>query len=1003
MSSLSNLLIQENEHYQLILSKFLNSLDNLDLFPKSRKSYFIPYNTLLPLLEETELLNNIHKSKTKKDEEKKEFLRKQLINILHEKHNVLSSILETQINQHNVRFTRVLDRFESFSPNIKTKTITDVPKKKKKVRFEKDEETKSNNTHSNTITTELPVFAKILLQSNNYSKFTVQHQPFTFTIKDNGDQTEKILSIIYHLIFHQIYNCRLRIIKKETVDTVKQKEFETELYNCMGIDSARNIEHVVEYLECVKNAINFSSDFYLINIPLWDSCLSSFIHSSKTTSDENFCKTTIFKSMYKTWFPWCKSPKEFLELIRISKRIRHLNPIWYNTVFENDVSSLSKKMSIQDLFIVHKWTSLSITERLYICLYAKMFGDYILDYSIFPQFNQIVKQYSHDINHPLDIMKSFFNVSILSNSEKIFHSCINDNCLWNIILVKEQENYTIISLTDEDEVIHVAKPVDNTYSLLNNINIAHYDKEFINRWSNLFWPSWDEIKHSYMNHNYIMHPIIKNPQNFCVADKFNIPIMNGNDVEAYRKAFSILRAWPEVNYEQLSLGDLAKNGYITNIKDIIKLLILEKKLFFWISNTTTNPWIYEVDSGFKSKYDDSLLRCSTVYSLEKGWNNISPLLTINHIEEFNIDPETACYIYIRLNDLFNVKGISRNIYVSKYIKLFKQPTISKRIADINYSSLINCPLLSLKSFDVQFFDKIIYSQINGLISSDLYNKNQEFIIKAEEDAYYSVERKQHISNSTFNSRQDRNLQTNRPLPYPVILKEETVKRLGFYGCEGDATKHIGGGRFIITMHKGYRTAKLCPVKDFQWNDARYIEDSKTNEEFEEKKDKYLPSLQADSSGDNLQKYRVNKTHYYKPNSLDKDFRATYYELFHPYSKNSIIPFIDFLNISIDSELQDAFYQFVTSSCLNGNCILYRFCHLLWDIYVKHNIPLELTYLNREIRFDYRHFMEKIKSFDIVVGQELSNETFNIIMKNVYKKQKWHCVIFSPISNFKEFK
>ena len=51
--SLEQLLIQQNDHYQSILSRFLNSLEDIDLFPQSRKSYSIPYNTLLPWLEET--------------------------------------------------------------------------------------------------------------------------------------------------------------------------------------------------------------------------------------------------------------------------------------------------------------------------------------------------------------------------------------------------------------------------------------------------------------------------------------------------------------------------------------------------------------------------------------------------------------------------------------------------------------------------------------------------------------------------------------------------------------------------------------------------------------------------------------------------------------------------------------------------------------------------------------------------------------------------------------
>ncbi len=201
---------------------------------------------------------------------------------------------------------------------------------------------------------------------------------------------------------------------------------------------------------------------------------------------------------------------------------------------------------------------------------------------------------------------------------------------------------------------------------------------------------------------------------------------------------------------------------------------------------------------------------------------------------------------------------------------------------------------------------------------------------------------------------------------------------------------------------GNRTAKLTPKKDFQWNDIRYFEDQKTSENFNMQKDKMVPSLQIETVNHTKKvhsNYHYMQKKYYKPTYQDRHFRATYYSLYHPSSRTCVLTFLTFFNIPFDVELQDAFYNFVTipdengtKPCFESTCILRNTCRLIWSVYVKKDIPDILLKLNREIRFDYQHFIEKMRPYfeNMDVNQYTGWDVFSRLMPILYQKLTWHC-------------
>jgi hypothetical protein len=536
--------------------------------------------------------------------------------------------------------------------------------------------------------------------------------------------------------------------------------------------------------------------------------------------------------------------------------------------------------------------------------------------------------------------------------------------------------------------------------------------------------------------------ILETEQDFRIGNErthIQIPKIFKDEKRAYNKAYSLLRVWPEVDFRKETLTNLMKQGYITKFQDIIALLVLEKKLYSLLQGTNVPLWIETIHDGFKSGND--ILRCSDIFSSKKGWNLEGGYckLSSSDIDFFGLTPEDVCYISLRLGDILppmrlgdilsgantsSVVGASASsvvvgasastlgggtsynnqfLYVSH--ATFANETVTMKMSDISMSKQFTHPLLCKMGqygIDIHYF----YGVINIILSSNSDKSNNNvvsnssaklkdyitqnnttediFIIKKEDKNMYEMQQHQHKKSQQL-------VQTFRPLPYPIILNPETMERLEFHGEQGEATMHLANGRYKILIFSGNRTAKLFPIKDFQWNDVRYLENTKTGELYEKEKDKII-SVFTENAHLHLPKK------YYKPKYQERHVRPSYFYLYHPSSKTSVIPFISFLNIHIDAELQDAFFDLICNSnlqnmCLVDSCILYRMCYLLWNIYVRRNIPPALLHLNREISFDYGHFAEKIQQYTHSNDStnDLTNDaTFHLLMNELYKKIKWHC-------------
>lgn len=93
-------------------------------------------------------------------------------------------------------------------------------------------------------------------------------------------------------------------------------------------------------------------------------------------------------------------------------------------------------------------------------------------------------------------------------------------------------------------------------------------------------------------------------------------------------------------------------------------------------------------------------------------------------------------------------------------------------------------------------------------------------------------------------------------------------------------------------------------------------------------------------------------------------------------------------------MQNAFYDFVSTECLEHNCLLLNTCKLIWSIFVRKEIPQQIKdmKLNRETLFNYLHLTEKLKFYlpNIANKDIIEWKTFNFIMQELYKriKKRW---------------
>jgi hypothetical protein len=1052
-----NILLEEqNIHYQNILLKFLDSIEDIPLYNKSRKEYCIPYTSLLQWLGEDNMLIEIQKTKDKKD------WKKAVVNLLIEKSQILSRLLSQQIKSHNIMFVRLLDRFNETNYAKITKI------KRKKVHFKEQHYDNDNgdenvnnkndeyslkaperNLQANT-NSKLPVYVELMLQSSRYKKIE-KH-------KLNGESSLESVYDLFDAIFRSyIYNKKSphsqqnHDIEEDNNDETKRQMEEIlvkagilsryDNANLEQLSSKNLLITIVEVMNLIDKYVGNGEGIYIINLEIWDRGIYMFSPIASTETD--FCQTALFESMYQSWFPWCKSKYMFLDMLYISKCIKNINQQWYMQNINQFM--MYSAINYKDIMLNNTTSMYSLFDKVdadkllgLMCIYLKTYCNYAVHMSFFTKWLNLCKKSNltykeRSTNYKsmdfLNYLTKFCSVYLLSeNGTFTSFPALNPSPCSTIFLWNLCSDVTLIGLEHKENNMEVSPPSDLSHynlesTLLHNyVNFAInspfisgipevYDSEWVSKWNNQYWPLFEDMWNSYMQYNYLPAVINETETIFSVGD---IIIQKGNDIKkAYEKAYAILRIWPEVDYEKISLLRLVQNGFITRLKDIIGLLILEKRLFNVLQGTNVPLWIEVIHDGFKS--GNNILRCSDIFISKKGWNfaSFGNLITATDIEYFGCTPEDVCYTCVRLMDILSSMQINvrinenccsqqnnpfllnNTVYVCAATKLgnVNSTTLVKISALLpeNASRLLSYqPLAKLNSVgevDVKYFINTLNIQVNGILNQAEYdtkynaNQNDVFIMKVSDFSPY---------NTNHQNKTKTIVKTYRPLPYPVTLTEDTVLRLGFSGEDGEATRRLDGGRYEITMHTGNRTAKLLPIKDFQWNDVRYMENTQSGELYEKEKDKIVQTAYTDNFNNNTPHYATKK--YYKPTFKDRHSRASYFYLYHPSSRTSIIPFLTFLNIHLDSELQDAFYGLVCNSsttCLMESCVLRRMCYLLWDIYIRRNIPSSLTYLNREISFDYRNFVEKVKYYYPDCDNFNSDNIFAMLMNELYKKVKWH--------------
>ena len=1035
------LLDEQNDNYQLILTKFFDTLETIPIHSKSRKEYCIPYKSLLPWIGEDDLLNEIQSSKNKDE------FKQTVVNILIEKSNILSQLLAQQIKSHNIMFVRLLDRFNETVYSSVTKV------KRKKVHFEKEEKEEDEyslkgpdrNTES-SVDSKLPLFVDVMFQSSRYKKL----EKFKLNVNSTNEAMQNMFNLLFYTYMYGKSEKNTPNKDTSNKDTMKDIENMIACMNITGEDIKESLINIIECVSVIDKYINLGrKDLHIINIYKWDSGISLFCNGDIESNEKDFCKTSLFESMYQSWFPWCKNPEEFLDMLFISKCIKQLNNLWYDSQFTNNSSMYAivnyenimlRSRSLYSLFIEDSEKNNDKILGL-ICIYLKQYYNYTVNIGFFCRWLRLCKHYfcvtntcmtntdqrqnnnqsmmqnmmSNNVFIFLTYLSNFCNVHLLSENGTIttIKSLVpSQYCvvfLWDLC-----SNIEMIGLTLEsnDVVMHGNIDFSQQVPLLSTEIPGTYGNEWMIKWNSQYWPSFEDLWSSYIKYNYVLPIIHDKDSSFFVK---SVEIEKGNNVKkAYQKAYSILRVWPDVDLKKDSLIELLLSGSITRFRDIIGLLMLEKKMFTLLDGTKTKLWIELIHDGFKS--GNNILRCQDVFLTKKGWNfdMFGKIITPNDIEYFGCTPEDVCYMCIRLIDLLStinitldIVGCDQNsemnvngqfIYTCKATNLTNTNTSTMKMSDLSMSNLFLHPLLSKITNTGQINVEYFIGLLNIQLRSNKENELKEYIsLKNTSDDVFVVNKSDiHLYNSDRTSIIEKTktvIKTHRPLPYPITLNPDCMTRLGFSGEEGEATKRLDNGRYEIIIYLGSRTAKLFPVKDFQWNDIKFMENTQSAELYEKQKEKIVQGAYMDNFSNNAPQYMNNK--YYKPTYKDRHIRACYYHLYHPSSKTSIIPFITFLNIHLDLDLQDTFYDFVCNNdikdiCLMEQCVLYRMCHLLWNIYIRRCVPKSLMSLNREITFDNTNFVEKVKHYYPNCEDLKSESTFHLLMNELYRKVKWHC-------------
>lgn len=201
----------------------------------------------------------------------------------------------------------------------------------------------------------------------------------------------------------------------------------------------------------------------------------------------------------------------------------------------------------------------------------------------------------------------------------------------------------------------------------------------------------------------------------------------------------------------------------------------------------------------------------------------------------NDDSLLNAHIRVSIGNVCSIKNVVpiHNINVDK---LSAKPLYGKlnALGQIDITHFRNMLIRSLQPHIVEF-------ALANMSLKKEFDSNAIYIANEDDKEYYSSD------STVLDNICQKPVQIHRPLPYPILLTHSAKERLGFSGYQGEAIRALPNGRFCIIIQKGNRTAKLLPDVDFQWNDSRFEEDTKTKDTFDKEKDKLLDSYQKESS------------------------------------------------------------------------------------------------------------------------------------------------------------
>lgn len=980
-----------------LLDKFIQQLPSIPI-TSSRKNYSIPFKTLLTWIGQSDLLNKMTRAK----QTDKNSFRQELTTVLSSHVSQLHEILKMQLQNYEITFTRLLTRF-SRSPYMNARLPTISNSRPSANLGNNNLKADRNVTHINhsdiwRFDQKLPVGVQIVLQSS----LPKGSAPFPTNTLSNV--IKKFVSETIYLE-HSIKEC------KECKDDSKKQTFLTSILQEKGT------EKFVKSLFDILNLIGTQKEVFIINLSKWREISLPFRTGPKDNG-LNFCHTSLFESYSKTWFPWMTSVAQFSDMLTITQKTDELNLLLQD--FTSDTFSIA--INAADHPCCMLWNELTIYDKYMLGFYAKTQLKTRTCPEILPPQQDACPQKDN-----LDaIAKDWkINLFVITPKKRIFTSKLigSGSELWTIILYQNSpETFQVVNVTDE------ALPIIGSYKVPGTPLMWDFDfsqkkktEKWMKEWNEQFWPSANDVLRSYEKDNFVLYPIVETQSEWKI-DSIALAKNSSSPKQSYERAYFMLKSLIEFGYQEISFQHAMEQRWVFTPQGVIDLYLMEKKLLFLHESLHTTP--------------ESLSLRNHIRSIDDGYQSSQIIMRQSHLDDMllhtwltgddviakQLSPDDICYLTVRLQNF----SLQSKIYLSLASYIFLQSE-TRDISTIDGPTIqtehfMDEPLLlKMDSFGkpdtiyaatiLSLYQKwkqgtIDIQSWNTHVNECLVSHTTFLTVPDKVKKYSKLSRK--ITITSKNSSNQRAISEYRTLPYPIILNPETQLRLNFPDRQGEAQRKLGNGRYVISIHKGNRTAKLYPKKDFQWNDLASFEDKVSGERFEKELlevDNLKPSLHIETVNNHKQvktNYQLSMGRYYTPTTQDRHYRATFYDLYHPSSRSGILEYLQFLDIYLIEALQNVFYECVmgriasnTGSIQDRKTILLELCYLLWEVYVRKEYVPDLPHLDVNVStstLNWVHFYEKLNGYFGNVGNFIGGEeemkswdTFYRVLSIVYPR------------------